>query len=116
MAHHAKDHSSHEVSHGHDSHDSHDHHHHETRHFSDFERLLHGIPKNAWNRCTDSFLDYTTCVKKHAQGGWPLQYLLSVYWADRWTCVDENHNLRECEMQRTLDIFEQNKDEIASRS
>ncbi|OMJ70601.1 hypothetical protein SteCoe_31372 [Stentor coeruleus] len=112
MAHHAEKHSSHEDSHNHDSHG----HHHDVKHFSDFERLLHGVPRNAWNRCTDSFLDYTTCAKNHAQGGWPLQYLLSVYWADRWTCVDEYHALKECETQRTLDIFEQNKDEIASRS
>ena len=115
-SHHDPHHDSHHDPHHDSHHDSHHGSHHQTRHFSDQERNLLGYPKNTWNECTDPMLDYISCVKNKAKDGFPFRYIWTVHWADRWSCAHENHALKECDVQRMLRIFEENKAEINTRS
>ena len=125
MAHSAKEHNvehDHSSDHGHGkSHDAHheDHHHgghhHQTRHYTDQERNLYGLPKNTWDECTDSYIEFSNCVRNRSRSG-ILQYIWTVHWSDRWICQNEQHAFKECKVQRMLRIFDENKEEIAARS
>ena len=116
MSHHGEKHAAGHTAHqDHDDHHDHHGHHHETRHYSDAERSLWGIPKNRWDECTDAFLDFSNCAKDKARGGFPFTYWWSVVWSDRWTCRDENHVYKDCLTKRMLRIFEENKEEIDAR-
>ena len=122
MEHHSDDSSSHShahSSHSHDdsshSHSSHGHGHHKAKHYSDEERLLWGLPKSTWNKCTDEFLDYRTCTTKASEGFYPFRFFYAAQFADRWVCQSQFHLYQECYLTMLQDFYDENRQEIAAR-
>lgn len=108
-------HSSSHHEHHHEGHHHGQHHGHQAKHFSDQERALWGLPKSAWNKCTDEFLTYKTCVVKKGDSFYPFGFMYNTHWADRWTCKDEMHLYQECYLGLIEEFQAENKLEIAAR-
>jgi hypothetical protein len=104
----------HSDTHAH-AHDAHDSHHHKTKHYSDTERLLYKHPKHTWDECTDSTIELHNCMRDRSRGRFPIGYIWTLLWADRWQCHHENQNRIDCENKRIERIYDQHRDEIAAR-
>lgn len=114
-AHHsAAGHDNHDHGHGH-GHGHGGHHGHKVRHFSDEERILWGMPRSIWNKCTDEFLSYKTCFVDREHYAFPFQFIFVTHYADRYFCKDEFHAYQECYLDLIRDFHEEFKDQIEAR-